>query len=163
MNLQATLCFLLSISLSISLTLSFSSPPSSTAVQAPPAPGPHQSLADFSVPVRDLRPRWASYRYTQTTGDLAAAESAAAAAAARAVPWWRRPGSYGLGVALFVIVALGHGIYLGATAVAEDEAAEKRLREEQLGQLRTLAGAAPAGRITVAKPKGRKRKGKRAM
>lgn len=108
--------------------------------------------------VDEIRPRWSSFRYSQTVEDLAETERKLAATRDKR-PWWRQPNNFALGLAIFAIVALGHGIYLGATAVAEDEAAEQRRREEQLSQLRTLAKAAPAGRIKVTAPKPRKRKG----
>lgn len=97
-------------------------------------------VADVVVP--SLKPRWAGHLRRFTAEDKIALEEAAAAGGGLAVgenaSWWARHNKWLLPVALLAIVALGHGIYLGITAMEEDEAAELRLREERL--LRRING-----------------------
>jgi hypothetical protein len=103
--------------------------------------GPHAACGEggrvrvVESVVPALRPRWAPFRRVEGAAD--AADAAGKAAAERpASSWarWRRQvgGWQGaaLPLALFAIVALGHGIYLGIAAVEADEAAELCVREE---------------------------------
>lgn len=119
--------------------------------------------------VNTVKPRWSGYIRTFSVEDAQRAEQLAAdgrgtsgksgdSALMGLLIRWNK---ILLPLALFAIIALANGIYLGITAVEEEEAAELRAREERL--LRRVTGQPePRPRVTVAapRPSKKKRKGK---
>lgn len=119
--------------------------------------------------VKAVKPRWAAYVRRFSVEDAREAEELAAAGGSGASSksstglrgWWARWNKMLLPFALFAVVALAHGIYLGVTAIEEDEAADIRAREERL--LRRVTGQPeprPAAPVAAPRPSKKKRKGK---
>jgi hypothetical protein len=108
-----------------------------------------------------VTPRWAAYVRRVTVEDARAAEAAATAGGAGEKArgglrgWWAQWKNALLLPAVFVVVALGHGIYLGIVAVEDDEAAERRLREEQVRRGQASVGARMT--VSVLKPPKKKK------
>lgn len=115
--------------------------------------------------VKSVRPRWAGYVRSFSVEDAQRAEQAAADASralgksgdSGLMAWLVKWNKIMLPLAVFAIVALANGIYLGITAVEEEEAAELRAREERL--LRRITGQRePPPKVTIAAPRPSKKK-----
>lgn len=120
----------------------------------------------IETPIKSVKPRWSGYVRRFSVEDAERAKEAAANGSGKSgdVGFWGWLANWNkvlLPLAVFIIVALANGIYLGITAVEEEEAAELRAREERLLR-RVTREAEPRARVTIAAPRPsmKRRKGK---